>query len=85
MVQNTCRSNHAEDYDNFNMPQFFGASPMTDNVSDGVPPIENYLLGSFMPGVADFSTTDFDTGLGQEYHLVGGFQDWNMNQPEIRP
>ena len=62
-----------------NTPHFFGASPMADSVSGGVPSIENYLLGAFMPGVADFSVTDFDTNQGQEYEFMGGFQNWSMN------
>lgn len=67
------------------MPQHFGASPMADSMLSEVPSIDNYLLGSFMPGVADFSTTDFDNNLGQEYQFMCGFQNWPMNPPEILP
>jgi hypothetical protein len=71
--------------DNFKISQSFVTSPMADSVLGGVPSIENYLLGSFMPGVADFITTDFDPNLGQEYQFMGGFQEWPMNPPEILP
>ena len=72
--------------DNFdNTADFFGTSTMADSVSGGVSSIENYLLGSLMPGVAEFSTTDFSTQLGQEYHFMGGFQDWPMNAPGMIP
>lgn len=79
-------NDHRPDQDKFiSTPHFFGASPMEDSVSGGVPSIENYLLGSFMPGIADFSTTDFDISLGQDYQFMGGFQDWPTNSPEILP
>ena len=42
---------------------------------DGAAPfssIEGYLLGSFMPGVADFSTPGFGDGLD----FSGGVHDW---------
>lgn len=82
MAQNDDRPNR----DNFNnMTHFFVASPMADSVSGGVPSIENYLLGSFMPGVADFSTTDFDTNLAQEYQYMSDFQNWPMSSPGIAP
>lgn len=37
--------------------------------------IEGYLLGSFMPGVADFSTPGFGEGLD----VSGGVQDWGIH------
>lgn len=59
-----------------NMSPFFSNSPTADSGSHGVPSIENYFLGSFMPGLADFSTVAFDADLGQEYQTTGEFQNW---------
>ncbi|OJZ90814.1 hypothetical protein ASPFODRAFT_179849 [Aspergillus luchuensis CBS 106.47] len=53
--------------------------PMENDVSE-FPSVEGYFLGSFMPGIADFSTPNFDEYLAQEYSLIGGAdgpQNWN--------
>ncbi|GKZ35750.1 hypothetical protein AbraIFM66950_006503 [Aspergillus brasiliensis] len=45
------------------------------------PSIEGYFFGSFMPGIADFSTPIFDEHLAQEPPSMGGFsgsQDWEL-------
>ena len=53
--QHMTQSDDRPNRDHFNnMPHFFGASPVADSELGGVPSIENYLLGSFMPGVTDF-------------------------------
>lgn len=49
---------------------------------DGAAPfscIEGYLLGSFMPGVADFSTPGFD----DVYRYSGEVQDWGLYQDGV--
>lgn len=47
-----------------------------DDVAAPFSSIEGYLLGSFMPGVADFSTPGFGDGLD----FSGGVQDWAFYQ-----
>lgn len=68
-------------------------SPHTDSLTpsrlfdslpagDGAAPfscIEGYLLGSFMPGVADFSTPGFD----DVYRYSGEVQDWGLYQDGV--
>lgn len=69
----TAQNDARQEGDNMkNMSPFFSNSPTADSGSS----IENYFLGSFMPGLADFSTIAFDTDLGQEYQIRGGFQNW---------
>jgi hypothetical protein len=66
--------------DSLSPSRFFESLPGDDN--DGTtafPSIEGYLLGSFMPGVADFSTPGLGAGFAQ--HSFGeGFQDWGLYQ-----
>lgn len=59
--------------------------PMENNVSE-FPSVEGYFLGSFMPGIADFSTPNFDEYLVQEYSLISGAdgpQNWNSVNPNV--
>ncbi|GAT22342.1 C6 transcription factor [Aspergillus luchuensis] len=59
--------------------------PMENDVSE-FPSVEGYFLGSFMPGIADFSTPNFDEYLAQEYTLIGGAdgpQNWNSVDPNV--
>lgn len=64
---------------NFNPSGFF-ESLAGDDENATFPSIEGYLLGSFMPGVADFSTPGFEEGLAQQYTFAEGFQDWGSYQ-----
>lgn len=66
--------------DSLSQSRFFEPLPGEDD--DGTtafPSIEGYLLGSFMPGVADFSPSGVGGGFAQ--HSFGeGFQDWGLYQ-----
>ncbi|KAE8138664.1 hypothetical protein BDV38DRAFT_292222 [Aspergillus pseudotamarii] len=71
--------------DNPGSAQRVDSLPIVDDVPS-FPSIEGYFLGSFMPGVADFSMFNFDGDLGQQYPLgggLGGFQDWDLCQPDM--
>lgn len=63
----------------FNPPGLL-ESLVGDDETAAFPSIEGYLLGSFMPGVADFSTPGFEEGLAQQYTFGEGFQNWGMCQ-----
>jgi hypothetical protein len=53
-----------------------------DGGSAAFPSIEGYLLGSFMPGVAGFSTPGCEGGFAQ--HSFGEvLQDWGFYQDRI--
>ncbi|KAE8345152.1 hypothetical protein BDV24DRAFT_171090 [Aspergillus arachidicola] len=71
---------HTTPSDSFSPSRFFESLPgEDDNGTAAFPSIEGYFLGSFMPGVADFSTPSFWDGLPP--HSVGeGFQDWGLYQ-----
>ncbi|OJJ77757.1 hypothetical protein ASPBRDRAFT_166905 [Aspergillus brasiliensis CBS 101740] len=60
--------------------QQFSPLLLQDNLAT-FPSIEGYFFGSFMPGIADFSTSIFDGDLGQEHPSMGGSggsQDWEL-------
>lgn len=63
--------------DSFTPSRFLDPFPGED-ATGAFPSIEGYLLGSFMPGVADFSTPGFDGAFAQQYPSSGGFQDWGL-------
>lgn len=68
--------------DNLDPSQLFDSLP-GDDVNAGFPSIEAYLMGSFMPGVADFSTPGFGEGFAQQYSFGEGVQDWGLYQDGI--
>ncbi|KAL2833909.1 hypothetical protein BDW59DRAFT_138268 [Aspergillus cavernicola] len=68
--------------ESFGMPQLFDPLAVENDMS-AFPSIEGYFLGSFMPGVADFTSPTFDAALGQQYPLPGGVQDWGFGQPNM--
>ncbi|KAL2821224.1 hypothetical protein BJX63DRAFT_418228 [Aspergillus granulosus] len=59
---------------------FFDSLPGDKEGTAAFPSIEGYLFGSFMPGVADFSTPGVDGAFAQQYPFGGGFQDWGLYQ-----
>ncbi|RJE21090.1 hypothetical protein PHISCL_06577 [Aspergillus sclerotialis] len=63
--------------DSFTPSRFFDSFPSED-ATGAFPSIEGYLLGSFMPGVADFSTPGFDGAFAQQYPSSGWFRDWGL-------
>ncbi|OKO92612.1 hypothetical protein PENSUB_12597 [Penicillium subrubescens] len=74
IAQNPEQPNPSE---NFTPSRFFDSLPEEDETAE-FPYIEEYLLGSFMPGVAHFSTSGFEEGLAHQYPLGEGFQDWGL-------
>ncbi|KAJ0414068.1 hypothetical protein BJY00DRAFT_321364 [Aspergillus carlsbadensis] len=65
--------------DGFAPSPFFDVVPGEDgNVT--FPSIEGYLLGSFMPGVADFSSPMFDEGLPHQYSLGDELHSWGFGE-----
>lgn len=70
--------------DNLDPSQLFDSLP-GDDVTAAFPSIEAYLMGSFMPGVADFSTPGFGEGFAQQYSFGEGLQDWGLYQHGMDP
>ncbi|KAJ5259387.1 hypothetical protein N7478_012368 [Penicillium angulare] len=64
--------------DNFNPSELFDSFPGGD-VTAAFPSIEGYLLGSFMPGLADFSSPGLEDEFSQQYSFGQGFQDWGSS------
>ncbi|KAL4920402.1 hypothetical protein BDW62DRAFT_199113 [Aspergillus aurantiobrunneus] len=63
------------------IPQLF--DPLgVDNDMLNFPSIEGYFLGSFMPGVADFSSHSSQRAFGQ-YPVPGGLQDLVFGRPRL--
>ncbi|KAL4778505.1 C6 transcription factor [Aspergillus varians] len=78
-------SNSNSNSESFSMPQLFDPLAVESEMA-AFASIEGYFQGSFMPGVADFSSpTLFDGASGQQYPLPGGFQDWGLGQPDFNP
>ncbi|KAK1143281.1 hypothetical protein N8T08_006808 [Aspergillus melleus] len=65
--------------DRLNPSRSFDSLPGEDRTV-ALPSIEEYLLESFMPGVADFSTHGFEEGLAPQYPFGDGFLDWGLYQ-----